>query len=45
MTGGSPVERRLKEGDRGGHVMKRGRSATDEGKEEDIRIRGSDVYY
>jgi hypothetical protein len=29
LTGGSPVERKLKEGDRGGHVMKKSRSATD----------------
>jgi hypothetical protein len=29
LTGGSPVERRLKEGDRGGHVMKKSRSVTD----------------
>jgi hypothetical protein len=46
LKGGSPVERRLKEGDRGGHVMKKSRGVTDEGKKEDyIGLKGSDVYY
>jgi len=29
LTGGNPVERRLKEGDRGGHATKTGTNASD----------------